>query len=111
MNNPIITSINQKSFYNKIQSSTKPFIVIIGADWCGNCHILDPMLEALAIQFEEYLGFTKLDIDINEDIARNYGVSELPIILFFKAGQLIDHTIGLVSKKNLSHKISQLISD
>jgi thioredoxin 1 len=111
MNNPIIQSINEKNFYNKIQTSKKPFIVLIGANWCGNCHIIDPMLDALAIQFEEELGFTKLNIDINEDIARNYGVSELPIILFFKNGNLIDHSIGLVSKKNLSHKISQLITE
>ena len=109
MTDPIIPSINENKFYHQIQTSQKPFIVIIGADWCGNCHILKPMLEALAIDFNELIGFTKINIDINEEIAQNYGVSELPIILFFKNGQLIDHTIGLVSKKHINQKILNLL--
>ena len=108
---PGIPSIDEKNFRQRVQTDRKPFIVIIGADWCGNCHILDPILESLASRYNHDLGFTKLNIDTSEEIARVYGVSELPIILFFRNGQLFNHTIGLISRKNLIEIIDQLLQE
>jgi thioredoxin 1 len=108
---PSIPSIDEKKFRQKVQTDKKPFIVIIGADWCGNCHILDPILESLASRYNHDLAFTKLNIDTSEEIAADYGVSELPIILFFKNGQLFNHTIGLISRKNLTSMIDKLLCD
>ena len=73
-------------------------LVLIAAEWSGACHIMKLIIEEL-IDHKEQIKIGKLDIDLNEKMAKEYGVGELPILLFFKNGQMKDHVIGTVPKK------------
>jgi thioredoxin 1 len=97
--------LTEANFRKVVLESREPILVEIGADWCGACHIMAPIIEKLAGEYEGQIKIGKLDIDTNETVARTYGVNELPLLLFFKDGKLLDHIIGTVSKKVLQTRI------
>lgn len=103
------TILTDENFQKEVLENLEPVLVEIGADWCGTCHIMDPIIEKLAVDYKGQIKFGKLDIDTNERIAREYGVSELPFLLFFKNGQPVDHIIGAVSKKVLETRLKELL--
>ena len=86
-------------------------VVYIGACWCGSCHIMSPILEGMAKALKGKVDFALLDIDANEQAALEYGLNELPILLFMKNSQPVDHSIGLVSRDVLQKKVSELADD
>jgi thioredoxin 1 len=104
-------TLTDANFQSEVLNSAKPVLVEIGADWCGCCHIMEPIIDRLAIDMGDQLKFGKIDIDTNEQMARDFGVSDLPILLLFKDGQLIDHIIGPISRKELKARITSGINN
>ena len=76
----LIITITQKNFKNKVLENPQPTILEIGADWCGACHIMTPILEKVAYKYKEKITIGILDIDTNEEIAKEYGVNELRVV-------------------------------
>jgi len=104
-----IIALSGANFWKKVLESPIPFLVEIGAEWSGACDIIAPVLERLAIEYEGKIQFGRLDIDANEKIAREFGVTDLPFLLFFKDGKLADHIIGMVSSTVLEARIKNLL--
>jgi thioredoxin 1 len=104
-----IITLTEANFWKKVLRSPVPFLVEIGAEWSGACDIVAPVLERLAIEYEGQIRFGRLDIDTNEQMAREFGVTELPFLLFFKDGKLVDHIIGMVSGTVLEEHIKTLL--
>jgi len=77
-------------------------LVDMYADWCGPCQALAPIVAELATDYEGKANITKLDVDASSDIAGEFGVMSIPTILVFKDGELVDKTVGLQSKEDLS---------
>lgn len=73
------------------------------AEWCGPCKMLGPVLEKL-----ENINIIKVDVDIHQQLAMNYGIMSVPSLLFFKNGQLIKKEIGFRSEEDLKNIISNL---
>ena len=73
------------------------------ADWCGPCKMLGPVLEKL-----ENINIIKVDVDIHQQLAMNYGIMSVPSLLFFKNGQLAKKEIGFRSEEDLKNIISNL---
>ena len=93
--------LTDNNFRKEVLENPQPVLVEISADWCGTCHIMAPVLEKLAVEFEGQIKFGRLDVDANERTAKAYGMRELPMLLFFKDGQLVDYVMGVVSKSVL----------
>lgn len=76
------------------------------ADWCGPCQMLGPILEAVdaAVDANVY----KLDVDVSQDVAAEYGVMSLPTMLLFKDGQKVDQKVGVVSQEVLIEWINSV---
>jgi len=106
-----LTSIKltDSNFQKEVIQSTQPVLVEIYADWCGTCHMMAPIIEKLTHEFKRQIKMGKLDIDTNESVARKYGVGELPILLFFKNGELIDHMIAAIPKEVITTKLNDLL--
>jgi thioredoxin 1 len=104
-----IIRLTEENFRKTVLESSEPILVEIGADWCGSCHIMAPIIEKLAGEYQGQIKIGKLDIDTNETVARTYGVNELPLLLFFKDGKLLDHIIGTVSQKVLQTRIQAFL--
>jgi thioredoxin 1 len=96
-------------FKNIVIDSKKAFVIQVRADWSGECYIMTSLLKQLAPEFSIDITFGAINVEMNEDITKQFGITELPFILFFNHGELVDFTIGLQSKKMLRHCIKKTI--
>jgi thioredoxin 1 len=97
------------NFEELVIKSDKPVLVDFWAEWCGPCRMITPLVHELA---EEYAGravFGKVDVDNNVGISSKYGIRNIPTILFFKNGQIVDKQVGAVPKKAIAEKIDKLL--
>lgn len=104
-------AINKKNFQISVLKSNQPVVVDVWADWCGPCKMLAPHFAAAEKELDGKAKFVKLDADKNKQITKKYKVMALPTILFFKDGQLVDRSSGVVSKANIVNKVKPLLSE
>nr|MBP7472207.1 thioredoxin [Prevotella sp.] len=100
-----ITNDNFDSYKN----GELPLVVDLWATWCGPCKMLSPIISELATEYDGKLVVGKCDVEDNEDIATQFGVRNIPTILFFKGGELVDKFVGAGSKDKLNEKFKSLL--
>ncbi len=101
-------TINQDNF-ESYKNGSLPFVVDLWATWCGPCRALAPTIAELAEDYDGKIVVGKADVEENEDIAMEYGVRNVPTILFFKNGKLVDKFVGAASKSVLDEKFKALL--
>ncbi len=87
----------------------KPVIVDFWAVWCGPCRIVGPVVEEIGDDFGDKVVVGKLDVDHNPETARTYGIRNIPTLLFFKNGEVVDKQVGAVPKQVLVNKLESLL--
>lgn len=102
-----ITATNEN--FAGIISANKLVLVDFWATWCGPCRMLGPTVETVAGEYEGKLTVVKCNVDDCEDIAVQYGIRNIPTLLFFKDGQLADRTVGVVSKQEIVSRLEKLM--
>lgn len=107
----MFVKITDQNFEKEVIEFSGFVLVEIEADWCGSCHIMAPIIEKIANQFQTRVKIGKLDMDTNKRTATEFGVTDMPIFLFFQNGKLVDHIIGAISKKDLEARIKNKLSD
>ena len=100
-----ITSEN----FASLKAGELPLVVDFWATWCGPCRMLAPIVSELAEEFEGKLVVGKCDVEENEDLAVEFGIRNIPTILFIKQGEVVDKMIGAQSKANLEAKFKSLL--
>ena len=100
-----ITTENFESYKN----GELPLVVDLWATWCGPCRQIAPIVSELAEEFDGKLVVGKCDVEENDDIAMEFGVRNIPTILFIKGGQLVDKFVGATSKATLTEKFQALL--
>ena len=88
------------NFAKEVLSSKKPVLVDFNAEWCPPCQALHPILEELAEERDDFK-IVAVDIDDQDELAEEYGVSSIPCLVAFKDGAETDRRIGLQPKKRL----------
>ncbi len=104
-------TLTDKSFHRYVLTNGKPVIVQFQTAWCGNCHIMAPIIEELATEFEGQIRFYKMDADTSKEITQQYGIKELPTLLFFRNGEEVDRIIKAVPKQVINEKINFLLRE
>ena len=96
---------NDSDFDQDINSQNVPVVVDFGADWCGPCKQLDPILEEIAEENTDKFKVFKINIDENPMVPQKFGVRGIPTIMLFKDGKLIDTKVGSLPKTALANWI------
>lgn len=96
---------NESNFDEKVLKSSKPVLVDFWAEWCGPCRMVAPIVEELAKDYEGRAIIGKVNVDHNPGIATKFGIRNIPTMLIFKNGKVVDKQVGAVSKSVLAKKI------
>jgi thioredoxin 1 len=97
--------ITDANFDEVVLKSDKPVLVDFWAEWCGPCRMVGPVVEELAKEFEGKAVVGKVDVDSNPEISMKFGIRNIPALLFFKGGEIVDKQIGAVPKSVLAQKL------
>ena len=99
--------LTQDNFEATVNSGVS--LVDFWAPWCGPCRMVAPVVEELAKEYDGKALVGKVDVDNNQDVSVEYGIRNIPTILFFKGGQVVDKVVGVVPKEKLAEKIDALL--
>ena len=98
-----------KENFASLKSGNQPLVVDFWATWCGPCRMVAPIIEELANQYDGKIVVGKCDVEDNEELAAEFGIRNIPTILFFKNGEIVDKLIGAQSKAKFEEKFEALL--
>ena len=96
----IALEITDANFEEVVLKSSQPVLVDFWAEWCGPCRMLGPIIEELSSDYDGKAVIGKVDVDSNQQYAAQFGVRNIPTVLIFKGGELVNRQVG-VSQKNV----------
>ncbi len=102
--------INKSNFQEEVLGQSGIIIVQFCSDWSGNCHIMTPVIHDLSLEFKNRIKFGNVDVERDEELTDKYRIRELPTLLFFRDGEIIDHIVGPVPKDIVRSKLKELLS-
>ncbi|MBD0332458.1 MAG: hypothetical protein ICV66_07365 [Chitinophagaceae bacterium] len=102
--------VSIENFKKEVIENSILSLVKFKTRWSGACQIIKPVYDELAKTYQGAVQFFSVDIEKEKTLHLEFGVTELPTILFFKGGQLIDHVVGLTSRNILIAKIENALS-
>ncbi len=101
--------VTDANFEEIVLKSDKPVLVDFWAEWCGPCRMVGPIVSELANDYGDKAVITKMDVDSNPATSVKFGIRNIPTILFFKNGEIVDKQVGAVPKTVLASKLDALI--
>ena len=101
-------TITAENFEN-LKNGNQPLVVDFWATWCGPCRMVGPVISELAEEYDGRITVGKCDVEENEDLALEFGVRNIPTIVFIKGGQVVDKIVGAQPKTKIQEKFESLL--
>ena len=100
-------AVTDATFQQEVEQQKGLVVVDFWATWCGPCHMVAPIIEQLAGEYQGKIKVLKVDVDANQRTAMRFNVRSIPSILFFKDGRHVDTLVGAYPKPAFEQKIQQ----
>ncbi|MFL2611915.1 MAG: thioredoxin [Flavobacteriaceae bacterium] len=101
--------ITDANFEEVVLKSSQPVLVDFWAEWCGPCRMLGPIIEELSSDYDGKAVIGKVDVDSNQQYAAQFGVRNIPTVLIFKDGELVNRQVGVSQKDVYADYIDALL--
>lgn len=101
--------ITDANFEELVMNSDKPVVVDFWAEWCGPCRMIGPIIEEMSGEYDGKAIIGKVNVDNNPGVSAQFGVRNIPTVLFIKGGEVADKSVGAVPKAQLVSKLDALI--
>jgi thioredoxin 1 len=108
MASPLITTLTQENFAEKVLQSQSPVLVDFWAEWCGPCKMIAPLLDELADEYQGKVSIGKVNIDEQQALATQYGIRAIPTLLLINKGQVAEQMVGAKSKRDLKASLDKI---
>ena len=95
--------------YESLKNGNEPLVIDFWATWCGPCRMIAPIISQLAEEYDGKITVGKCDVEECEDIAVDLGIRNVPTIIFFKGGEIVDKIVGAVNKAKIQEKFEALL--
>jgi thioredoxin 1 len=99
-----LTQITDAAFETEIRGDT-PVLVDFWAEWCGPCRMVAPVLEQIAAEQTGKLKIVKLNVDENQQVPAQFGVTGIPTMILFKDGEMLERIVGFMPKPQLLNRL------
>lgn len=96
--------------FESLKNGNLPLVVDFWATWCGPCRAIAPIVAELANEYDGRVVVGKCDVEECDDIAMEFGIRNIPTLLFIKGGQVVDKHVGAATKSKLQEKIEALLA-
>ena len=95
--------------YESLKNGELPLVIDFWATWCGPCRMVAPIVEELAKEYDGQVTIGKCDVEEADEIAAEFGIRNIPTIVFMKDGKILDKIVGAASKSKIEEKIKALL--
>lgn len=100
--------IDKFNFVEEVLEADVPVIVDFWASWCGPCMMLSPVIEQLAKELDGKVKVGKINVDEEMELSVEFGIESIPTLMFFKDGEMVKKTIGLMTKNEILDIVNSL---
>ena len=95
--------------FEELLGTGKPMVLDFWAEWCGPCRMVSPIIDEVAQEYEGRVTIGKINVDENDDVVGRFGIRNIPTVIFFKNGEMVDKIVGATSKDKFKEKVENLL--
>ena len=103
-----LLELTDANFRQEAIKASSPVLVDFWADWCPPCHIIAPTIDELADEYAGRIRIAKLDVDANQEVAKELGISSIPTILLLQDGHVVKKFVGVTPKQDLVNALDAI---
>jgi thioredoxin 1 len=108
MTSATVLNLSCSNFETEVLNSPVPVLVDFWAEWCGPCKLLSPVLDRIAQEKGDSIKIVKVNVEDESALARQFSVSNLPALVYFKGGQVAHRCEGVQTQSQIVHRLEKL---